>query len=73
MFVYRIPAVFFFGVGVVPGMVATTVFAIPPAWAPWSCAVSAPRTSARAVGRSAASPRWAADPAADIDANPDVP
>jgi len=31
VFVYLIPAVFFFGVGVVPGVVATTVFAIPPA------------------------------------------
>jgi glycine betaine/proline transport system permease protein len=29
-FVYLIPAVFFFGVGVVPGVVATTIFAIPP-------------------------------------------
>jgi glycine betaine/proline transport system permease protein len=31
VFVYLIPAVFFFGIGVVPGAVATTVFAIPPA------------------------------------------
>ncbi|WP_460624380.1 ABC transporter permease, partial [Kineosporia babensis] len=31
VFVYLIPAVFFFGVGVVPGVVATIVFAIPPA------------------------------------------
>jgi ABC-type proline/glycine betaine transport system permease subunit len=31
VFVYLIPAVFFFGVGVVPGVVATTVFAVPPA------------------------------------------
>jgi glycine betaine/proline transport system permease protein len=31
VFVYLIPAVFFFGIGVVPGIVATTVFAIPPA------------------------------------------
>lgn len=31
VFVYLIPAVFFFGVGVVPGVVATTIFAIPPA------------------------------------------
>jgi glycine betaine/proline transport system permease protein len=31
VFVYLIPAVFFFGVGAVPGVVATTVFAIPPA------------------------------------------
>jgi glycine betaine/proline transport system permease protein len=31
VFVYLIPAVFLFGVGVVPGVVATTVFAIPPA------------------------------------------
>lgn len=31
VFVYLVPAVFFFGVGVVPGVVATTVFAIPPA------------------------------------------
>jgi ABC-type proline/glycine betaine transport system permease subunit len=31
VFVYLIPAVFFFGIGVVPGVVATTVFAIPPA------------------------------------------
>ena len=30
-FVYLIPAVFFFGVGVVPGVVATAVFAIAPA------------------------------------------
>jgi glycine betaine/proline transport system permease protein len=30
VFVYLIPAVFFFGVGVVPGVVATTIFAIPP-------------------------------------------
>ena len=30
-FVYLIPAVFFFGVGVVPGVVATAVFAISPA------------------------------------------
>jgi glycine betaine/proline transport system permease protein len=30
VFVYLIPAVFFFGIGVVPGVVATTVFAIPP-------------------------------------------
>jgi len=30
VFVYLIPAVFFFGVGVVPGVVATTVFAIAP-------------------------------------------
>ncbi|MDP9408476.1 MAG: ABC transporter permease subunit [Actinomycetota bacterium] len=31
VFVYLIPAVFFFGVGVVPGVVATTIFAVPPA------------------------------------------
>jgi glycine betaine/proline transport system permease protein len=31
VFVYLLPAVFFFGIGVVPGVVATTVFAIPPA------------------------------------------
>ena len=31
VFVYLIPAVFFFGIGLVPGVVATTVFAIPPA------------------------------------------
>ena len=31
VFVYLIPVVFLFGVGVVPGVVATTVFAIPPA------------------------------------------
>ena len=30
VFVYLIPAVFFFGVGTVPGVVATAVFAIPP-------------------------------------------
>ena len=30
VFVYLIPAVFFFGVGVVPGVVATTVFAVAP-------------------------------------------
>lgn len=30
VFVYLIPAVFFFGVGVVPGVVATAIFAIPP-------------------------------------------
>lgn len=30
VFVYLIPAVFFFGIGVVPGVVATIVFAIPP-------------------------------------------
>lgn len=30
VFVYLIPAVFFFGVGTVPGIVATIVFAIPP-------------------------------------------
>jgi glycine betaine/proline transport system permease protein len=30
VFVYLIPGVFFFGVGVVPGLVATTIFAIPP-------------------------------------------
>lgn len=30
VFVYLIPAVFFFGVGVVPGVVATTIFSIPP-------------------------------------------
>jgi glycine betaine/proline transport system permease protein len=30
VFVYLIPGVFFFGVGVVPGVVATTIFAIPP-------------------------------------------
>lgn len=30
VFVYLIPAVFFFGVGVVPGVVATILFAIPP-------------------------------------------
>src|SRR5918997_2548327 len=30
VFVYLIPAVFFFGVGVVPGVVATTIFAIAP-------------------------------------------
>jgi glycine betaine/proline transport system permease protein len=31
VFVYLIPAVFFFGIGVVPGVVATLIFAIPPA------------------------------------------
>lgn len=31
VFVYLIPAVFFFGIGVVPGVMATVVFAIPPA------------------------------------------
>ncbi|MFC7328904.1 ABC transporter permease [Marinactinospora rubrisoli] len=31
VFVYLVPSVFFFGIGVVPGIVATTVFAIPPA------------------------------------------
>lgn len=31
VFVYLIPAVFFFGIGLVPGVVATTIFAIPPA------------------------------------------
>jgi glycine betaine/proline transport system permease protein len=31
VFVYLIPAVFFFGIGVVPGVVATTLFSIPPA------------------------------------------
>ena len=31
VFVYLIPAVFFFGIGAVPGVIATTVFAIPPA------------------------------------------
>jgi glycine betaine/proline transport system permease protein len=31
VFVYLIPAVFFFGIGLVPGVVATTLFAIPPA------------------------------------------
>jgi glycine betaine/proline transport system permease protein len=31
VFVYLIPAVFFFGIGAVPGVVATTVFSIPPA------------------------------------------
>ncbi len=31
VFVYLIPAVFFFGIGVVPGIVATTIFSIPPA------------------------------------------
>jgi glycine betaine/proline transport system permease protein len=31
VFIYLIPAVFFFGVGVVPGVVATTIFAVPPA------------------------------------------
>lgn len=30
-FVYLIPAVFFFGIGVVPGVVSTFIFAIPPA------------------------------------------
>lgn len=30
VFVYLIPAVFFFGVGVVPGVVATVLFAVPP-------------------------------------------
>lgn len=30
VFVYLIPAVFFFGIGAVPGVVATIVFAIPP-------------------------------------------
>jgi glycine betaine/proline transport system permease protein len=30
VFVYLIPAVFFFGVGVVPGVVATTIFALAP-------------------------------------------
>jgi glycine betaine/proline transport system permease protein len=31
VFVYLLPAIFFFGIGVVPGVVATTVFAVPPA------------------------------------------
>ncbi|SHN74926.1 ABC transporter permease [Cryptosporangium aurantiacum] len=31
VFVYLIPSVFFFGIGVVPGTVSTTLFAIPPA------------------------------------------
>jgi ABC-type proline/glycine betaine transport system permease subunit len=31
VFVYLIPAVFFFGIGVVPGVISTLVFAIPPA------------------------------------------
>ncbi len=31
VFVYLIPAVFFFGIGAVPGVVATMIFAIPPA------------------------------------------
>lgn len=31
VFVYLLPAVFFFGIGAVPGVVATTIFAIPPA------------------------------------------
>jgi glycine betaine/proline transport system permease protein len=31
VFVYLIPAVFFFGIGAVPGVVATTIFSIPPA------------------------------------------
>ncbi|GAB3140634.1 ABC transporter permease [Microbispora hainanensis] len=31
VFVYLIPAVFLFGIGVVPGVVATTAFAVPPA------------------------------------------
>jgi len=31
VFVYLLPAVFFFGIGVVPGVIATTVFAVPPA------------------------------------------
>lgn len=31
VFVYLIPAVFFFGIGLVPGVVATTAFAVPPA------------------------------------------
>ncbi|WP_077489366.1 ABC transporter permease [Sinomonas mesophila] len=31
VFVYLIPAVFFFGVGMVPGIAATIVFAVPPA------------------------------------------
>jgi glycine betaine/proline transport system permease protein len=31
VFVYLIPSVFLFGIGVVPGVMATTVFAIPPA------------------------------------------
>jgi glycine betaine/proline transport system permease protein len=31
VFVYLIPAVFFFGIGVVPGVVSTIVFAVPPA------------------------------------------
>ena len=31
VFVYLIPAVFFFGVGMVPGIAATIIFAIPPA------------------------------------------
>ncbi|MCO8277670.1 ABC transporter permease subunit [Actinoplanes sp. TRM 88003] len=30
VFVYLLPAVFFFGIGVVPGVVATTIFAVPP-------------------------------------------
>lgn len=30
-FVYLIPAVFFFGIGTVPGLIATVVFAMPPA------------------------------------------
>ncbi|MBE9375259.1 ABC transporter permease subunit [Saccharopolyspora sp. HNM0983] len=31
VFVYLVPAVFFFGIGVVPGIVSTVVFSIPPA------------------------------------------
>src|SRR5690625_4475505 len=31
VFVYLIPAVFFFGIGIVPGVVATAIFSIPPA------------------------------------------
>lgn len=31
VFIYILPAVFFFGVGLVPGVFATTIFAIPPA------------------------------------------
>ncbi|MCF1595854.1 ABC transporter permease [Streptomyces muensis] len=31
VFVYLIPAVAFFGIGLVPGVVATTIFAVPPA------------------------------------------
>ena len=68
VFVYLIPAVFFFGIGVVPGVVATTIFSIPPpcgspnsASAAWTRRSWRPPTpSAPIPGRSCArsSCRW---------------